>query len=409
MAVHLAFQEHSFNSSSPLRPSRPREAEAGASDSKAWRPQASRISNKTTHVVPGEISRHPCRVFGFNGGLMCPTILLVDVASSESANWKSFLQNQCYEVFTADDRDKALRQCLQLQPDLVLLHDSLPDVDGFELCRRLKENPFNELVPVVLVMPSSDPSDILRARTAGAADFWGACGSLEEGLSRVQSLLRLKSYIDEQAKSVVLSLARSIEAKHPLTGGHSDRMAEYAVQLGERLGLQEEELRDLRVACLLHDIGKVAVPDEILLKLGPLDANEMEIVKQHPITGEEICAPLKSLRHILPVIRHHHERMDGSGYPDGLRGTQIPLKARLLQIADIYDALITDRPYRIALSRDEALQILQCEAMRGWLDSFLVSQFSCIRQSDENYVGTSRSMLASYFGGSHAPGNATPS
>ncbi len=335
---------------------------------------------------------------------MCPTILLVGVASSESANWKSFLQNQCYEVFTADDGEKALRQCLQLQPDLVLLHDSLPDVDGFELCRRLKQNPFNELVPVVLVMPSSDPSDISRARTAGAADFWGACASLAEGMSRIQSLLRLKSYIDEQAKSVVLSLARSIEAKHPLTEGHSDRMAVYAIQLGERLGLQEDELRNLRIACFLHDIGKVAVPDDILLKPGPLDANEMEVVKQHPVIGEEICAPLKSLRHILPLIRHHHERMDGSGYPDGLCGTEIPLMARILQIADIYDALITDRPYRIALSRDEALQILQCEAMRGWLDTLLVSEFSCILQSDDDYVGIGRSMLASYFGGSHAPG-----
>lgn len=342
---------------------------------------------------------------GFQGGLMCPTILLVEVASSESANWKSFLQSQSYEVFTADDGDKALRQCLQLQPDLVLLHDSLPDVDGFELCRRLKEDPLNKLVPVVLVMPTSDSSDILRARTAGAADFWGACTSLGEGLSRVQSLLRLQRYIDEQAKSVVLSLAHSIEAKHPLTEGHSDRMSEYAAQLGERLGLKEEELRDLRIACLLHDIGKVAVPDEILLKPGPLDANEMEVVKQHPAIGEEICAPLKSLRHILPVIRHHHERMDGSGYPDGLRGTEIPLMARILQIADIYDALITDRPYRIALSGDAALEILRCEAMRGWLDSSLVSEFSPIRQSDENYAGIGRSMLASYYGGSQVPGN----
>jgi putative two-component system response regulator len=340
---------------------------------------------------------------------MCPTILLVDVASSENADWKSFLQNQSYEVFTAENGDQALRQCLQLQPDLVLLHGSLPDVDGFELCRRLKENPLNELVPVVLVMPSSDPSDISRARTAGAADFWGPCASLGEGLSRVQSLLRLKRYIDEQARSVVLSLARSIEAKHPLTEGHSDRMAEYAVQLGERLGLQEEELRYLQIACLLHDIGKVAVPDDILLKPGPLDANEMEVVKQHPVIGEGICAPLKSLRHILPVIRHHHERMDGSGYPDGLRGTEMPLMARILQIADIYDALITDRPYRIALSRDEALQILRCEAIRGWLDTSLVYEFSSIRRSDENYAGIGRSMLASYFGGWHAPGNATPS
>ncbi len=213
---------------------------------------------------------------------MRPIILLVDVASADRADWKSFLQNQSCEVFAAGDGDTALRQCLVLQPDLVILHDAPPEIDAFDLCRRLKENPLNQLVPVVLIKPSSDPADISRGRRAGAADVWGTCTSLEEGLSRVQALLRLRNYIDEQAKSVVLSLARSIEARDSLADGHSDRMVEYAVQLGKGLGLQEQELQELRIACLLHDVGKVAVPDSILLKPGPLDAEEMEIVRQHP-------------------------------------------------------------------------------------------------------------------------------
>jgi putative two-component system response regulator len=133
----------------------------------------------------------------------------------------------------------------------------------------------------------------------------------------------------------------------------------------------------------------------------------MEIVRQHPVTGEEICAPLKSLRHILPIVRHHHELMDGSGYPDGLCGGEIPLKARILQIADVFDALTTDRPYRIALSSEEALGILRSEAMCGWRDTSLVRAFSSIRRSDENYPGTGRSMLASYYGGPHLPRNST--
>jgi putative two-component system response regulator len=174
-------------------------------------------------------------------------------------------------------------------------------------------------------------------------------------------------------------------------------MVSYAVQLGEALGLQEQELQEMQIACLLHDIGKVAVPDNILLKPGPLDAEEMEIVRQHPVTGERICAPLKSLRGILPIIRHHHERMDGSGYPDGLIGEQIPIKARILQIADVYDALITDRPYRMALSPEEALQILDHEVMRGWLDACLVSKFSELRRSGE-LRASGRSMLVSYYG-----------
>jgi putative two-component system response regulator len=336
---------------------------------------------------------------------MRPIILFVDVDSANRTNWKSFLQNQSYEVFVAGDRDTALQQCPLLQPDLVMLHDTLPEIDGFELCRRLKEDPLNQLVPVVLVKPSSDPEDVSRGRQAGAADVWGSCSSLVEGLTRIQSLLRLKNHIDEQAKSVVLSLARSIEAKDCLTEGHSGRMAEYAVELGERLGLQEQELQELRIACLLHDVGKVAVPDSILLKPGRLNAQEVEIVRQHPVIGERICAPLKSLRRILPIIRHHHERRDGSGYPDGLRGEQIPVQARILQIADIYDALTTDRPYRTALSSEEALQIIDHEVMRGWLDASLVSKFSAIRRASEGFRVSGRSMLASYYGGPGSAGN----
>jgi putative two-component system response regulator len=329
---------------------------------------------------------------------MRPIILLVDVDSADRANWKSFLQNQSYQVFTAGDKDTALQQCLLLQPDLVMVHDTLPEIDGFELCRRLKENPLNHLVPVVLIKPSSDPADIFRGFQAGAADVWGTCASLEEGLSRVKALLRLHDYIDEQAKSVVLSLARSIEAKDSLADGHSDRLVEYAIQFGESLGLQEQELQELQIGCLLHDVGKVAVPDSILLKPGPLDPGELEIVKQHPVVGENICASLRSFRRVLPIIRHHHERMDGSGYPDGLRGEQIPVAVRVLQVADIYDALTTNRPYRFALTAAEALQILHQEAARGWLDASLVSEFSAVRRFAENLRESGRSMLASYYG-----------
>jgi putative two-component system response regulator len=290
-----------------------------------------------------------------------------------------------------------VRECLRLQPDLVLLHDTLPEVCGFDLCRRIMGNPFNHHIPVVLVKPSSDPADVFRGREAGAADFWGRSTSLGEVISRVQSLLRLKSYIDEQAKSVVLSLARSIEAKRPLMDGHSERMANYAEQLGRSLDLPEDDLQELRIACLLHDVGKVAVPDEILLKPGALNAEEAEIVRLHPAIGEDICAPLKSLRRILPVIRHHHERMDGSGYPDGLHGLEIPLMARILQIADIYDALTTDRPYRYALSSEDALETLSKEAGYGWLDASLVWKFSQICRCHEYFPVRGRSMLASYY------------
>jgi putative two-component system response regulator len=334
---------------------------------------------------------------------MRPMILVVDLASSDRTDWKSFLENQGYEVFMAGDKDTAVQQCQVLQPDLILLHDTLPEIDAFGLCRFLKESPRNELIPIVLIKAGSDATDISRGRHAGATEVWGTCTSLEEGLSRMQMLLRLNHYIDEQARSVVLSLARSIESKNSLREGHSERMVDYAVELGENLGLAEQALQELRIACLLHDVGKVAVPDGILMKPGRLDAEETEIVRVHPVVGERICAPLKSLRRILPVIRHHHERMDGSGYPDGLRGEQIPVQARIVQIADIYDALTSDRPYRMALSSEDALQILDYEVKRGWLDGRLVSKFTAIRRTSEDYRMSGRSMLASYYGVSRNP------
>lgn len=329
---------------------------------------------------------------------MNSAILLVDVASAGRDSWKAFLQSHSYDVSTAKDGQSALRHCLRLQPDLVLLCDTLPDFDIFDLCRRMKENPLNQQIPIVLVKQFSGPGDAARAREAGAADFWGTCRSLAEALGRVQSLLRLKTYIDEQVKSVMLSLARSIEARHPVMNGHSERMVNHALQLGRSLDLPEEDLQELHTACLLHDIGKVAVPDDILLKPGSLNVEETQVVRQHPIVGESICAPLKSLRRILPAIRHHHERMDGSGYPDGLCGHQIPLLARILQVADVYDALITDRPYRHALSSEDALETLNREAACGWLDDSLVSKFSQLRRHGGEYFPVrGRTMLASYY------------
>jgi len=247
-----------------------------------------------------------------------------------------------------------------------------------------------------LLKPSPDLWDTQRGRDAGAMDIWANPTSHWELLGRIQTLLRLKKYMDEQARSAVFALARSVDSKQNLRNGHSERLVAYAEQLGESLGLGDKDLHELRIASWLHDIGKIDVPESILLKPGPLNAEERRIMQEHPITGEKICAPIKSLRRILPVIRHHHEKMDGSGYPDGLRGEAIPLKARILQIADIYDALTTNRPYRGALPPEEALQTLFSEAQNGWLDASVVLKFSQICRDGERFPVTERTMLASY-------------
>ena len=330
---------------------------------------------------------------------MNPTILRVDAASAEPENWKPpLLKNQNYDLVATDNTESARRMWLRLRPDLGLFDDDLAQVRRANSSRRLKQDLLNQLTPVVLVSSNPTRAELVEGRDAGAADFSGTPCFLRKGLGRIESLFRLKSSIDEQATSVILFLAPRAEARHSRADGHSDRLAEHAMQLGESLGLSARDLQELRLGCLLHDIGKVAVPDKILLKPARLNPEEIEIVRQHPVTGEKICVPLKCLRPILPLIRHHHERMDGSGYPDGLYAEEIPLKARILQVADVYDALTTDRPYREAVSTEEALRILHQEALCGWLDASLVWRFSRIRRSGDYFSTRRRSMLASCYG-----------
>jgi len=328
---------------------------------------------------------------------MNPAVLLVDSVSTNREEVQSFLQSQRCDVYVATNGESALNRCLEIQPDLVLLYDSLPDIGSFELCARLKKEPLNQLTPVVLVKPSPDQWDIQSGNEAGAMSIWDTPLSLWDLLERIQTLLRLKKYMEEQVKSMVFALAQSVDSKNNMKNGHSDRLTAYAEQLGESIGLRDEDLRELRLSCWLHDIGKISVPESILLKRGPLSEEETRIMRGHPVVGEKMCAPLKSLRRILPVIRHHHEKMDGSGYPDGLRGESIPLKARILQVADIYDALTTNRPYRGPLAPEEALQILFGEAQKGWLDTAVVWKFSKVCRESAYFPLRERTMLASYY------------
>jgi putative two-component system response regulator len=215
----------------------------------------------------------------------------------------------------------------------------------------------------------------VRGIKAGADDFLNKPVKNEELLARVQSLVRLKRITDEleNAEAVLCMLARSIEAKDPYTEGHCDRLSHYAVALAEAIGLSADQCVALRRGGIIHDIGKVAVPEFVLLKPGPLDDSEQKIMQEHTIVGEHICAPLKSFRNVLPIIRSHHEKQNGSGYPDHLKGEEIPLAARVLQTVDIYDSLTTDRPYRKALSQEKALEIMWEETNRGWWDAELIN------------------------------------
>jgi putative two-component system response regulator len=281
-----------------------------------------------------------------------------------------------HEPVCVPDGITALAFIASQPPDLVLSDVSMPGLNGFELCRRLKADRNTRLIPVVLITGIGDEFK-LQGIEAGADDFLAKPFSPGELRVRIRALLRMKAFIDEleYAEEVLCALGKSIEARDPSTEGHCERLADCGVALGRGLGLGEEELRALRLGGYLHDLGKLVFPDAILLKPGPLTAAEREVVRKHPIVGEEICQPLRSLRSILPIIRHHHERLNGSGYPDGLRGEAIPLTARILQVADVFDALTTDRPYRRALPWATALGVLKDEVEEGWWDPRVVEVF----------------------------------
>jgi putative two-component system response regulator len=260
----------------------------------------------------------------------------------------------------------------------------MPHLNGFQVCAKIKANPETDLVPVILITALSAKEDRIEGIKVGADDFLTRPVDRIELLARVGSLLKLKQRTDEleRAESVLFSLARSIEAKDPYTHGHCERLSDYATSLGKVLGLPDEQITAIRRAGVVHDIGKVAVPDAVLLKRGPLTEEEWKLIRGHPVVGERICAPLKSFRLVLPIIRHHHEKFDGSGYPDGLRGEAIPITARVIQMVDVFDALTTERPYKEAFSVPDALQTMKDEVVRGWWDPKVFEQFEQLVKRD---------------------------
>ncbi len=310
-------------------------------------------------------------------------VLVVDDVSANVELLKTLLTREGYAVVTASDGQQALDMVDREHPDLVLMDVLMPKLSGFEVCDRIKQNKSTRLTPVVLVTALHESQDKIQGINAGADDFVTKPVNPHELRARVRSLVRLKRYTDEldSAESVILSLALVIEARDAYTDGHCQRLAGYATALGAALNLNEDQQAALYRGGYLHDVGKIGIPDSVLLKTGRLSAAEYEQIKQHPVIGDRLCGGMRSLRQVRSIVRHHHERLDGSGYPDQLKGDAIPLLAQIMSIVDVYDALTTERPYKRAMTPAEAFEELMAEAQRGWRRQDLVDTFIAVVRS----------------------------
>ncbi len=305
-------------------------------------------------------------------------ILVTDDDNAVASLLRHLLQAEGYDVTVASDGRAALDAVAGETPDLVLLDLDMPHLSGFEVCRRLKHDPATRLVPILILTGRAASDARLRAWELGADDYLCKPFQPVEVLVRCRSLLRVKRLVDalDSAESVVFAFARAVEAKSPYTHGHSENVTKYALKLAGKVGVSEHERDILRRGGLLHDLGKISIPDAILDKPGPLTAAEYDQVKQHPMEGVRILEGLRSIRASLGLVRWHHERLDGAGYPDGLMGGSIPLLVRILSVANVYDALASARPYRPAWPHADCLEALRINAQGGGLDPELVRCFA---------------------------------
>jgi putative two-component system response regulator len=319
-----------------------------------------------------------------------PTILIVDDLDLNRRLFKAILKTAKYRILEAKRPAAAFSILDSEKVDLVVLDLMMPDMSGPEFCRLLKSDRRTQLTPILMITGVQGIDSEVTSLESGADDFLIKPLKPDLVRTRIRTMLRHKALTDslEEAESILFALAQSVEHRDRYTGRHCERLATYGVSLAQASGLPKHDQLALFRGGYLHDIGKIGIPDSILFKRGLLSDAEWEVMRLHTVRGEEICRPMRSLAPVLPIIRSHHERWDGSGYPDGLRGEEIPMLARILQVADIYDALTTARPYKPALSHEEALEIMLDEARRGWRDPELVPLFAEVSQPDAVAGGT---------------------
>ena len=314
-------------------------------------------------------------------------ILVVDDRPLSRMTAVDLLALDGYQVLEANGDRKLFDSIVQQQPDLLLLDVMLQETNGFELCKQLKQDNRTRDLPIILTTVEARREYRVKVIEAGADDLLTKPFDRFELSTRVKNLINQKRLNEglDQTEQVLFSIAKAVESRSSDRGGSCARVADLVRMFGEYLELSIEDIENLVFAAHLHDIGTIAIPDSVMLKEGELTLEERELISQHVLIGEKICQPLRNRKGVLPIIRNHHERWDGSGYPDGLSTKQIPYLAQIFQIIDIYDALTSDRPHKKAYSPDEALQIIAEETAKGWRNPELIAAFTSFVRTLNNY------------------------
>jgi putative two-component system response regulator len=323
-----------------------------------------------------------------------PVILVVEQTGANRSVLRATLRAERCHILEAEFIEEARELLAREAVDLVILDLALPAAAGLNFCREIKTGRRTRLIPVLMLASAGGTDLEIAGISSGADEFLVRPLNPAIVRARIRAMLRQKAAVDtlEEAESILFALARAVEQRDKAFGGHCERLAAISLMLGTALGLPRSQLLALHRGGFLHDIGKIAIPDAILFKPGPLDDAEWTLMRAHTVKGEDICRGIRALEPVLPIIRHHHERWDGSGYPDGLSGERIPLLARILQVADVYDALTSVRPYKRALSPAEALAVLDGEARRGWRDPRLVGLLHKLMDSSSDADAMARSL-----------------
>jgi putative two-component system response regulator len=318
-----------------------------------------------------------------------PTILIVDDIDLNRRLLRAMLKTGSYRILDAKRPSSAVTLLEREKVDLVVVDLVMPEMSGPDFCRLLKSDRKTQLIPILMTTSVQGAENEITGIESGADEFLIKPLQPTVVRARIRAMLRNKALVDslEEAETILFALAQSVEHRDKYTGLHCERLASYSIALGQALGLSRQQQLALYRGGYLHDIGKISIPDAILFKRGLLTDEEWQAMRLHTIRGEDICRPMKTLAPVLPIIRSHHERWDGTGYPDGLRGEDIPLLARIMQVADIYDALTTARPYKPAFSHQHAIEIMLDEARRGWRDPDLVPLFAEVSQNGPMVAG----------------------